>query len=718
MQMSEENSLGEMLNTAIRRMGWTHQQVADKFDPAVNRVTVSRWVRDFLRPSDYHLKQLVAILGLNEEEAYALFRAARLEPPKKHNLSSRNRLFTGRENCLELVAKHFKTDTTVALSGLPGIGKTQLAHEYAHRCDRTQEYSAVLWVNADKASLQSSYADLAEALQLPEQDERELYNRVQAVTQWLKRHKNWLLIMDNVDDLELARSFFPDAHRGHILLTTRTQIVGGIARQIEIEKMEPEDAQLFLLRRSRVLDVKAKLDTVATNVHEAARQIVELLDGHPLALDQAGAFIEDRGSFTTYKDLYDKQRRDLLDRRGSLKGADCDYPVTVAVTFTLCFNMARTQHPLADDILNFCAFLHPDAIPEELFQHDDSFKLDTLAFTDGITALLQYSLIARNTQDETYSLHRLVQAVLIDGMLQDLKKQWRERVVRGLCLAFLQSFTSSTSSGEWTLCERLLPHVLACARWTEDELASTTDIAWVFHMSSLLLHNRGQLSEAAALLERVFSIYERHLASDHPDVARVLNDLAVIYSNQGRKAEAVPLFQDAYEIWANCLKKAARSGIGLDSADDLFRGVSESAFNLGVIYLHQDAYEDAELFLRQALLVQEKLFGSEHPDVARSLYMLALLYHRQGNYEQGGVFAQQAIRIWEKSEHPDIAFPIIMGANIAELLHQYDLAEAFYQQALHTQEQQLGEGHPEVQAIKKAYEEFLQSIGRDDEPSE
>src|SRR5260221_5988482 len=174
MQMSEENSFGDMLNTAIRRMGWTQQQVADMFDTAVNRVTVNRWVKDIQHPSDYHLKQFVTILGLNEEEADALFRAARLEPPKKHNLSSRNRLFTGRENYLEQVVDHFKAETTIALSGLPGIGKTQLALEYAHRCYRTKMYSAVLWLNADKASLQSSYADLAEVLKLPEQDEREL----------------------------------------------------------------------------------------------------------------------------------------------------------------------------------------------------------------------------------------------------------------------------------------------------------------------------------------------------------------------------------------------------------------------------------------------------------------------------------------------------------------------------------------------------------------
>jgi len=546
--MSEENSLGEMLNTAIRRMGWTHQQVADKFDQAVNRVTVSRWVRDLQRPSDYHLKQLVAILGLNEEEADALFRTARLEPPKKHNLPRPNRLFTGRENYLALVAYHFKAETTVALSGLAGIGKTQLALEYAHRCDRTKVYSAVLWVNADKAALEASYADLSEVLQLPEQDERELGKRVQAVTQWLKRHTNWLLIMDNADDLGLARSFFTDAHHGHILLTTRTQIIGGIARQIEVEKMAPEEGGLFLLRRS--IDVDATLDTVSADTREAALQVVELLGEHPLALDQAGAFIKDGGSFATYIQLYDKQRRDLLDRRGSLKGFDSDYPQTVAVTFALCFDKAREQPTLADDILRFCAFLHPDAIPEELFQHDDSFKLDALAFTDGITALLQYSLIKHNVQEQSFSMHRLVQAVLIDTMSSDLQKQWRERVMQALIAAFPDNDFAPPEIDlevcEW--CDRLLPHVLAVASWSDDELTPTVEVAVLFHKAGIYLREEWKYSEAETLYERVLSIYEQQFGAEHPKTVSLLFGLTLVIQDQGKHEQAEALHQRVLSI--------------------------------------------------------------------------------------------------------------------------------------------------------------------------
>jgi NB-ARC domain len=394
-QMSEENSFGYILKSFRVRKGtkrgtqWTQEQFGARLDPSVSRVTINRWETNVCLPTLEHLEQLVTVLELNEEDTIALYSAAKLEPPKRRNLSPRNRLFTGREKYLEQVANHFKTDTTVVLSGLGGIGKTQLALEYAYR-HFPNVYRAVLWVNADKAALQASYADMAEVLRLPERNERELDKRIHAVNRWLEDHTNWLLIMDNADDLPLVRSFFPKADHGHILLTTRTQMVGSIASKIEIEAMDSEEGQLFLLRRSDPLKGRATLDKFAADIRKPALQLAELLGGHPLALDQAGAYIEDGSSFTDYIRLYYEQRLELLDERGSLKGADCDYPETVVVTFELCFRKASKRHALATDILRFCAFLHPDAIPAELFQHDDNFKLDTAAFRKGITALLRY----------------------------------------------------------------------------------------------------------------------------------------------------------------------------------------------------------------------------------------------------------------------------------------------------------------------------------------
>jgi hypothetical protein len=333
----------------------------------------------------------VAYFYLDEKEEMKLYRAAAQVPPDIENIPFLpNPLFTGRRSYMRHLFRFFQTNGSVtpmqriAISGLAGMGKTQLALAYAYHC-YPSVYRAVLWVNADnRTTLETDFGSLAITLGLPEKDEQKLEQRIEAVNRWLKDHTNWLLIIDNADDLQLARSFFPETNHGHILLTTRSQIVGNVATPIMIERMPQAEGQYFLLRRSQP---EVSPNKVADDIRESATEFVELLGGHPLALDQAGAYIEEGVSFTEYNKLYQEQRNDLLRRRGSLFSTDKDkyseHPESVVVTFELCFTKAREKQPLAIDILRFCAFLHPDVIPDELFLHDDSFKSNTTAFING-----------------------------------------------------------------------------------------------------------------------------------------------------------------------------------------------------------------------------------------------------------------------------------------------------------------------------------------------
>src|SRR5262249_45892615 len=145
-----------------------------------------------------------------------------------------------------------------------------------------------LWVNAaDKASLETSYLSLATLLQLPQKNEREIDSIVQAIKIWLEEHVHWLLILDNADDLSLAHSYLPTRPRGHILLTTRSQIVGTMAVLLPVEAMSREVGLLFLLRRSGLLPPGTELSNIASDIRREALALVEMLAGHPLALDQA-----------------------------------------------------------------------------------------------------------------------------------------------------------------------------------------------------------------------------------------------------------------------------------------------------------------------------------------------------------------------------------------------------------------------------------------------
>jgi len=710
--MDEENQdenqfveFGRMLESLRVRKGWTQEDALAHL--GVTRHTYIAWKTGKRLPSDKKLKQITPTLKLSQADEDELNRLAKREPPNLHNFPfSRNPFFTGREAQLDQLGQLLKDNDSVALtqpvsiSGLGGIGKTQLALEYAHRC-YPDVYRTVLWVDAaNETTLVSSYDKLAHLLELPDLAERDPGRSVDAVKGWLERHTNWLLIMDNADNLELARDFFPRAqqakiHQGRILLTTRSQKIEDVVTvKLDIDKMEPDEGLLFLLRRSNRLEADA-------DMRKAAAQVVELLGEHPLALDQAGAYIQENPfvSFAEYIDLYHEKRSELLRERDDENDGKYSYhPATVAVTFELCFEMAQKRQPLATDILRFCAFLHPDAIPEELFQHDDGFKLDTKALDKGIRSLLRYSLLKVNSKEKTCSMHRLVQAVLIDGMSHHLQKQWRERVVQALNAAF-----PAIDFKEWGRCERLLPHALVCATWTEDELAPTVVAAGLFHKAGSYILGRGRRSEAEPLLARVLSTYQQHLGADHLKTASALTDLALIYLGQDKYGQAEHLYQQALAIREKHLGAEHPYTVSI-------------LHELAHLYLKQGKDGQAEPLLVQAHSIMEKQLGAEHPDTTTILHSLAYLYHRQGKYGQAELLYRRVLSIWEidlGTDHPNIAAPLFGLAGLLHNQRQHEQAEAYYQRAIIIEEQRLGATHPYLQEIKGAHANLLHSLGCD-----
>ena len=158
---------------------------------------------------------------------------------------SPNPFFTGREEILGQIRARFQTDQVAALSqpqamsGLGGIGKTQIALEYAHRY--RHNYQAVLWTRGDsREALISGYAAIARLLDLPQKDEQDQAFVVRAVLRWLTAQAGWLLILDSADELVLVREFLPTAFDGHVLLTTRAQAMGGLAYRLEVDTMDGE----------------------------------------------------------------------------------------------------------------------------------------------------------------------------------------------------------------------------------------------------------------------------------------------------------------------------------------------------------------------------------------------------------------------------------------------------------------------------------------------
>ena len=459
----------------------------------------------------------------------------------------RNLDFTGREAVLAQLEAALDSGPPAALpqaiAGLGGGGKTQTAVEYAYRY--REQYHAVLWVRAGtEADLASGSRELAEVLGLPEKDESDSTKVAAAVRRWLGREPGYLLILDNADDPALVKPFLPPSPTGHILLTSRAQNFDqlNIRRPIALPLLEPDEALAFLGKRT---GREGPLDPAE---QAAARTLAGELGYLPLALEQAAAYMKEHEErFSVYLDAYRVERLKLLDEMGPVTG---EYTETIRTTWKRSFEAVAAASRAASALLRLSAFFAPDAIPCELILeggHELGKHLaSALASPPGgehalntlLTPLARHSLVRRDPAARTYSVHRLVQAVLLDELTAATRKDLAERAVKALDRAF-----SDVHYEIWPRCERLVPHAVAAWGWIESEGLRVPEASRLLNQAGFYLQHRGRYAEAEPLYHRALALRERALGPDDPTTAHSLNNLAVLLAHRGQYAAAEPLLR-------------------------------------------------------------------------------------------------------------------------------------------------------------------------------
>ncbi len=569
-------------------------------------------------------------------------------PPLWNVPYPRNPYFTGREDILQQLSDALRAGKTAAItqpqaiSGLGGIGKTQCAVEYAYRYHN--DYQAVLWARAETSELLiSDFVVIAGLLNLPQKDAQDQNEAIEAVKGWLRGHRDWLLILDNADDLAMVSTFVPPAVAGHLLLTTRAQAMGRVAHRIELEQMEPEEGALFLLRRAGMLNERDLLEQASEAERNKARDISQAMDGLPLALDQAGAYLEETScGLAAYLDLFQQRGATLLARRGGLVD---DHPEPVATTWSLSFEKVEQESIAAAELLCLCAFLAPDAIAEEIISEGASelgpvlqpVAADPYELNAAIEAVQKFSLVKRDSEMKTLSIHRLVQAVIKEGMDQHTQQQWAERAMRAVRTAL-----PAVEHRTWSAWERVVVHAQACAQLLEHYGIQVPEAAALLQQTGWYLIKRARYGEAEPLLEQAYAMSAQAQGPEHLDTARDALTLASLYQDQGKYEQAEPLYQRALAIYEQQL-------------GELHPDTASSLNNLALLYREQGKYEQAEPLYQRALAIKEQQLGELHPNTANSLNNLALLYQAQGKYEQAEPLLERALAIYTRAfgpQHP------------------------------------------------------------------
>ena len=720
----ELSSFGALLKALRTRRHLTQQQLAEAI--GVHRNAIIRWEQgDFLPAQKSIVLELARQLHLDQQESRQLLEASltALAPYWLVPLP-RNPFFTGREAALErlhaLLCSGQVTAIThsSALQGLGGVGKTQIALEYAYR--HALDYSAVFWIGAEsEEQVIASLLRIAEVLQLPGRDEQDQQRTLAAVQRWLGSHDQWLLIWDNVEELALLDRFLPVARSGAILITTRCQAVGTHAQGLDLLPMEHEEGMLFLLRRAKLLAPEAtgaQLRHVARSAsaeYAAAEKLVIALGGLPLALDQAGAYIEETGcGLSGYVQRSNQHLPHLLDHRGSASGTG--HPQSVSVTFRLAYERIEREQQAAAQILQACAFLHPDAIPEELFAEGAAHlgpELEQLAgqptqFDQAVASLLRLSLVQRHPETRTLSLHRLVQAVLRESLEPPAADQWCARVMRALNAAFPElALTHHTQ--HWPQCERYLLHAQMSLQLVKQTGERMPEARELFAKAGSYLLERGRYAEAEEFLTQATMPGEQQEGND-PLAAQTLDRLATLYWRQTEYQQAEHLFQRTLAI--------SEERLGANDPS-----VATYLENLSLLYYEQGKYQQAETALQRAIIIYEYHLDSLSPEFALYYDNMARILEAQGEHGQAEQLYRRALATWENlpgPPQPDMTF-CLNNLGIFYIKQQrYDLAEPLLQRALALRQQLLGPDHPRTATSLYSLARLAQKQGKVEEATQ
>jgi tetratricopeptide (TPR) repeat protein len=338
----------------------------------------------------------------------------------------RNKNFTGREELLSELRQRVISQPAAlvphALHGLGGVGKTQLAIEYAYRY--AHEYQVVWWIPADQLGLiRSTLAALAPRLGLVGLAPGRVEDSMSAVLDALRRGKpydRWLLIFDNADDPEPIRGLMPSGP-GHVIVTSRNRRWESVVNAVEVDVFTRLESREFLVRRTPHID------------DEEAERLAEALGELPLALEQAASLLAETAmTVHEYLDLLETETSRVLAERS----VAADYSLPVAATWSLSEARIREQTPDAMELLQRCAFFGPTPISLKILEQARyvlgppmrEILSDRILMGRALRALGRYALARVDSSRQTIQVHRIIQRLIRDELDKDHKFKLRHEV--------------------------------------------------------------------------------------------------------------------------------------------------------------------------------------------------------------------------------------------------------------------------------------------------
>lgn len=613
------------------------------------------------------------------------------------------------------------------IEGLGGVGKTQIAPEFAYRIRNSHQQCSIFWVPAvDVAGFENAYRDIAQSLQLKsaEDDSESLMLLVKNA---LSREDwgRWLLIIDNADDLDITLgvkglfNYLPFSRKGSILFTTRNP-------EISLKLDLPPENKLVLsgmIRNEAFELLRKSLKESQISDKPSTDELLAILADLPLAIKQASKYMT-RTRMTTTKYLaYCHSSPQTFIRLLSEDFEDRHrYGVDqnpVATTWFISFSHIVKEKPLAAMYLRFMSLLSARGIPSCLLPPAET-ELDA---EEAIGTLKGYGFIEERENSLSLDIHRLIRLAAQNWMrVEDILEACVSDVFQRLATAF-----PSPNHQNRDVWMKYLPHAHAALEFRRNTKEARS-LAIIYSKVAESNEILGKYDTAGEMYKEKLVLMHSILGQEHPDTIASMGDFARTLRRQGKLSDAEEMQRKAFELsqtvfgpgdpitlrimgdFATTLQRRGgykeaeqihrqtislrKTALGPDHPD-LLESLKNVAYNMR----KQRKYDGAEQLQRHVLASSERLFGLQHPETLQNMNNLATTLWSQGQFGEAEYLYCKTIALQGEVLGHDHPKTLKSKSNLARTLTslgKYEMAEKIHREVLGAMEVILGRTHPDT----------------------
>ncbi|MDA2807219.1 FxSxx-COOH system tetratricopeptide repeat protein [Nocardiopsis suaedae] len=541
--------------------------------------------------------------------------SARSRPAVWGRIPPRNPSFVGRLELLDELSRRLASgDTHIlpqALRGMGGVGKTQLATEFAWR--HRDEYELVWWIPADTPTqIQQSLIDLAPRLGVgTDRDPSSISRSVLEALRSGEPYSDWLLVYDNAADPEDVRPQLPSGGPGQVLITSRSsqwRNAGGNLLEVDVFRRE-ESIELLRKRGPEAL------------TQPDADLIADKLGDLPLAVEQTAVWLyETMMDPRDWLEVFDEKQEELL----TSVAPSPDYPWTVGATMNMALDRLYQTDPAALRLLQVCAFLAPHPIPRRLFngarniegprELTEILADPTVRLGRVLRSIDRYALARMDYRNGTFQLHKLVQETLKLPLTDDQRSEYRH-CAHQLLANFEPGDPESVL--DWPRYAELQPHIWETEQWD-------CQSGWCRQLvcnQIRFLHLWGRPRAARTLAETAIGHWTHNLGAEHPHTLRAQAAYALLLSTFGH-------FEDSHELTLHVVETLTRLN-GPDDPETL-----DVSIDLPSDLRKLGRFDEAIEVSANVLERQERLMGRDDPEAMFAAHVHAVGLRLLGRFDE------------------------------------------------------------------------------------